>query len=145
MLKSKLNLKVTALSFCAYLLATTAFVSFNTSIAFSQDNSVNAETPADNTNINQRDRSSQELTADQAGQHLSDRDIMQKIRKSVVADKSLSTYAHNIKIIATKGTVTLKGPVRSDDEKQNIIQKATDIAGENNVVDQISIKPKSNQ
>ena len=145
MSKSNLNLKITALSFCTYLLATIAFVGFNTYPAFSQDNSVNADTPADNTNVNKRDRSSQELTADQAGQHLSDRDIMQKIRKSVVADKSLSTYGHNIKIIATKGMVTLKGPVRSDDEKQNIIQKAADVAGENNVVDQISVKPQSNQ
>ena len=38
---------------------------------------------------------------------------MQKIRKSIMADRSLSSYAHNVKIIAQDGEVTLKGPVRS--------------------------------
>lgn len=144
MSKNHPNKKMNALRVYAFLIASTAFVGFCPSVAFSQDASVNSAAPADNTSVNQRDRSSQELTADQAGQHMSDRDIMKKIRKSIVSDKSLSTYAHNIKIISTNGSVTLKGPVRSDDEKQNVIAKATDVAGNNNVVDQISIKTASN-
>jgi hyperosmotically inducible periplasmic protein len=52
-----------------------------------------------------------------------DRTLTQKIRKSVMADKSLSTYAHNVKIISQDGMVTLKGPVRSDDEKKTIVAK----------------------
>ena len=48
---------------------------------------------------------------------------MQKIRKAVMDDKSLSTYAHNVKIIAQNGKVTLKGPVRSEDEKKMVEQK----------------------
>jgi len=95
---------------------------------------------ADNTKVNKRDRSKAEPTADNAKENVSDRDIMQKIRKAVVADKSLSTNAHNVKIIAEHGKVTLKGPVNSEEEKKNIEQKATDVAGAGNVTDEITIK-----
>jgi hyperosmotically inducible protein len=70
----------------------------------------------------------------------SDRDIMQKIRKSIVDDKTLSTYAHNVKIVAQGGKVTLKGPVRSAEEKQTIEQKATEVAGAGNVTNELTIK-----
>ena len=73
-----------------------------------------------------------------------DRDLCAKIRKSVIADKSLSTYAHNVKIISQDGTVTLKGPVRSDDEVKSIVAKATDVTGSaDKVVNQLSVKPPS--
>jgi hyperosmotically inducible protein len=97
--------------------------------------------PADNTKNNQRDRSAAEPTADQAKNNTSDRETMQKIRKSLMDDKSLSTYAHNVKIIAQNGKVTLKGPVRSEDEKRTVEQKAAEIAGSGNVTDEITIKP----
>jgi hyperosmotically inducible periplasmic protein len=96
---------------------------------------------ADNTKQNQRDRVKSEPTADQAKNNLSDREIMQQIRKAVVGDKSLSTYAHNVKIIAQNGKVSLKGPVRSEEEKQKIEQKATDVAGSGNVTNEITVKP----
>jgi osmotically-inducible protein OsmY len=96
---------------------------------------------SDNTKTNQRDRSSTAVTADQGKNNPTDRDLMQKIRKSVMDDKSLSTYAHNVKIIAQNGKVTLKGPVRSDEEKRTIEQKATDVAGAGNVVNQMTVKP----
>ena len=96
---------------------------------------------ADNTRVNQRDRSSGEPTADQGKNNANDREIMQKIRKAVMDDKSLSTYAHNVKIISQNGKVTLKGPVRSAEEKQTIERKATDVAGAGNVTNEITIKP----
>ena len=65
---------------------------------------------------------------------------MQRIRKAVIADKSLSSYAHNVKIIATDGKVTLKGPVRSEAEKASIEQKAVDVVGAGNVTNEITIK-----
>ena len=68
---------------------------------------------------------------------------MQKIRKAVMDDKSLSTYAHNVKIISQNGKVTLKGPVRSNEEKQTIEQKARDVAGVGNVTNQITIRATS--
>jgi len=97
---------------------------------------------ADNTKQNQRDRSKAEPTADQAKNNMTDRDMMQKIRKSVTDDSALSTYAHNVKIIAKDGKVTLKGPVRTEEEKKMIEQKATDIAGAGNVTNEITIKPE---
>jgi osmotically-inducible protein OsmY len=97
--------------------------------------------PADNTKTNQRDRSANEPTADQAKNNTSDRETMQKIRQALMDDKSLSTYAHNVKIIAQNGKVTLKGPVRSEDEKRLVEQKAAEIAGSGNVTDEITIKP----
>jgi len=98
--------------------------------------------PADNTKVNERDRAKGAATADQAKNTPSDREIMQKIRQAVMDDKTLSTYAHNVKIISQHGKVTLKGPVRSQEEKQTIEQKATEIAGAGNVTDELTIKPE---
>jgi osmotically-inducible protein OsmY len=97
--------------------------------------------PADNTKTNKRDQNKGEPTADQAKNSTADRDIMQKIRKSLVDDKSLSTYAHNVKVIAQDGKVTLKGPVRSEEEKRTVEQKAAEVAGSGNVVNELTVKP----
>jgi hyperosmotically inducible periplasmic protein len=96
---------------------------------------------ADNTKVNNRDRAKTEPTADQSKNNLIDRDISQKIRRSVLDDKSLSSYAHNVKIIAQGGKVTLKGPVHSEEEKRTIEQKAIEVAGAGNVSNELTIKP----
>ena len=79
--------------------------------------------------MNQRDRNQNEPTADQQKENTPDRELAQQVRRALVKDKSLSTYAHNIKVIAQNGVVTLKGPVRSDEEKQAIEAKAAEVAG----------------
>ena len=79
-------------------------------------------------------------TADQQKENTSDREIARKIRRAVVADSSLSTYAHNVKIIAISGAVTLKGPVKSDEEKQSIAAKAAEVVGKDKVTDQLTVK-----
>lgn len=94
----------------------------------------------DNTKVN---KSQGTPTSDQAKNSTNDRTTMQKIRKAVVDDKTLSTYAHNVKIIAQDGKVTLRGPVRSEEEKKNIEQKAIDVAGAGNVTNEITIKPST--
>ena len=99
-------------------------------------------TEPDNTRVNQRDRSNTEPTADQAKNNATDRQLMQQIRKAVVDDKSLSTTAHNVKIIAHNGKVTLKGPVNSEEEKQSVEQKAAAVAGAGNVTNELSVKVK---
>jgi hyperosmotically inducible periplasmic protein len=81
-------------------------------------------------------------SADQQAQSTKDRELARKIRRSVVTDKSLSIRAHNIKIIAKNGTVTLRGAVRSDQEKNAVTAKAIQLAGANNVKDEISVKRK---
>jgi hyperosmotically inducible protein len=80
-------------------------------------------------------------TADQQKMNPSDRAITQKIRKAIHEDQSLSTYAHNVKIITQDGKVTLRGPVRSEDEKNNIQAKAVAVAGQDNVTNQLEIAP----
>ncbi len=94
----------------------------------------------DNTKVNERDRAKSQPTADQAKNTLSDREIMQRIRKAVVADKSLSTYGHNVKIISEHGKVTLKGPVHTEEESKNIEAKAVEVAGAGNVTNMLAAK-----
>lgn len=102
----------------------------------------NASSPKpDNTKVNVRDRNAGEVTADQQKANKTDRELTARIRRSIMADKSLSTYAHNIKIISQNGAVTLKGPVRSDDEKKSVVAKAVAVAGSaDKVTDQVSVK-----
>jgi hyperosmotically inducible periplasmic protein len=97
---------------------------------------------ADNTKVNQRDKNKAEPTADQQKENQPDRELARQIRRSIIQDKSLSSYAHNVKIIAQNGTVTLKGPVRSDEEKTAVEAKAAEIAGADKVTSQLEVKPK---
>ena len=96
------------------------------------------QTAPDNTKKN-KDQTAP--TADQQKVNPTDRVITQKIRKAVHDDTSLSTYAHNIKIITQDGKVTLRGPVRSEDEKNNLQAKAVTVAGQENVSKQLEIAP----
>ena len=104
--------------------------------------STDAKPKADNTAVNKRDQSPGEATADQQKMNATDRALTAKIRKAVMADKNLSTYAHNVKIISQDGTVTLKGPVHSDDEVKSIMAKAIEVTGSpDKIVNQMSVKP----
>lgn len=82
-------------------------------------------------------------TTDQQKRNKTDRAITQQIRKAVVADKTLSTYAHNVKIITRNGSVTLRGPVRSAEEKSAIEAKAKAVSGVATVQNEITIAPKT--
>jgi hyperosmotically inducible protein len=95
----------------------------------------------DNTAVNKRDSDKSQPTADQQKDNRSDRELTKNIRRSIMADKSLSSYAHNVKIISQNGTVTVKGPVKSEDEKNSVIGKAVAIVGSaDKVTDQVSVK-----
>ena len=85
-------------------------------------------TQPDNTKMNQNEKATNK-TADQQKNNQSDLELTRQIRRAIVQDKSLSTYAHNVKVVAQGGTVTLKGPVRSEEEKAAIEKKATEVAG----------------
>ena len=102
---------------------------------------ITQEQPApDNTKANaQVDKSA---TADKQNNGASDRTLTQQVRKAITQDKSMSTYAHNVKVVTQNGQVTLSGPVRTDEEKQAIVQKAAEVAGQDHIVDQISVAPK---
>lgn len=98
-------------------------------------------TASDNTKLNQQDRNSDRMTADQQKENTSDLGITREIRKELTDDKSLSTYAHNVKIITQNGTVTLKGPVRTEDEKHMVEAKAASVSGKA-VNSELSVAPK---
>jgi hyperosmotically inducible protein len=100
-----------------------------------------AQTPADNTKVNTRDRAKGAVTAEQQKDNASDRDLTQKIRRALIQDKTLSSYAHNVKVIAQGGQVTLKGPVRTEDERRIVEAKATEVAGAGHVTNQMSVAP----
>jgi hyperosmotically inducible protein len=110
--------------------------------ALSQGQTPDPAAKPDNTEANKRDRNSDEATADQQKMNTADQDLTQRIRQSIMSDKSLSTYAHNSKIVSQNGAVTLKGPVKSDDEKKIVMAKAIAVAGSaNKVTDEVSVTP----
>jgi hyperosmotically inducible protein len=106
--------------------------------------SVSAQTtkPPDNTKVNQRDKDAAKPTAGQQKDNAADLEITRKIRRSLTQDKSLSTYAKNIKVITQDGNVTLRGPVRSEEEKQTVEAKATEVAGASHVKNELQIAAK---
>jgi hyperosmotically inducible periplasmic protein len=97
--------------------------------------------PPDNTKTNQTDPSNRDVTADSQSENETDRGLVQRIRKSLMADKSLSTYAHNVKIVAVNGTVTLNGVVRSYDEKTKVASLAEEVAGKQHVLNDLKVAP----
>jgi osmotically-inducible protein OsmY len=96
-------------------------------------------TPPDNTKVNKRDQDQSRPTAGQQKENRPDRDITRQIRQSITQDKGLSTYARNIKIITQNGNVTLRGPVRSEEEKKTIESKANEVAGAGHVKSELQI------
>jgi osmotically-inducible protein OsmY len=94
----------------------------------SRDNTVAAK-DADNTARNERDRNEAVKTPPDQSENASDLEISANIRKAIVADDSLSTNAHNVKIITSGGVVTLRGPVKNAQEKMAVEAKAKQVAG----------------
>src|ERR1035437_3832817 len=103
-----------------------------------------ANTGDDNSKVNQRDSSQDELTADQQKSNKGDTEITRLIRRELMKDSDLSTYGHNVKIITADGTVTLKGPVRSRSEENRILKCARSVAGVSNVINEMAIVPVKN-
>ncbi len=103
----------------------------------------NSAPAPDNSKANANSMNSTDGTSTAQAQSNSPADITlaQQIRKSVIADKSLSTYAHNVKIVAVNGAVTLNGVVRDSREKNVIETKAQALAGKGNVTDDLTIAP----
>ena len=100
-------------------------------------------TPAvapDNSAVNIRDRNPNAMTAGQQSNAKTDVELTRQIRRSVVKDHSLSTLAHNVKIMTVNGSVTLRGPVKTEDEKRDIASKAQAIAGADRVDNQLEVK-----
>jgi lipid-binding SYLF domain-containing protein/peptidoglycan hydrolase-like protein with peptidoglycan-binding domain len=99
-----------------------------------------AAADADNTARNQRDRSGANQTSGDQAENPSDRQITASIRRAVVADKSLSTNAHNVKIITSNGMVRLRGPVKTAEEKAAVEAKAKQVAGVKSVTSHLEVE-----
>ena len=98
-----------------------------------------AQTAADNTAKNVRDREGSTLTPGDQSESHADLDLTQRVRQAVVADPSLSTSAHNIKIITVDGVVTLRGPVASAQEQATVVAVAQQIAGVKKVENHLEV------
>lgn len=97
---------------------------------------------ADNTGMNVRDKNGATRTPQKQTNRDADRKLLATIRRAVTRDKTLSTSAHNVKIVATGGVVTLRGPVRSEGEKAKIETLAQHVAGVASVENQLDVKTK---
>jgi hyperosmotically inducible protein len=95
---------------------------------------------ADNAAVNTRDRAPEAMTAGEQSNANGDVNLTCKIRRAVVKDGTLSTMAHNVKIVTIEGHVTSRGPVHSEQEKTVIANKAEAIAGAGNVDNQLDVK-----
>jgi hyperosmotically inducible periplasmic protein len=104
----------------------------------SGDQSSQSKAP-DNTARNERDRSGDTKTAGDQAENDADRAITQSVRQAITSDSSLSTDARNVKIISQDGNVTLRGPVKSEKEKQDIEAKAKQVAGVKKVDNQLEV------
>ena len=93
----------------------------------------------DNSAVNVRDRDPGAMTAGEQSNAKSDVEITREIRGAVVKDHSLSMLAHNVKIVSANGSVTLRGPVKSEEEKTNLEAKASNVAGQLNVTDDLKV------
>jgi len=100
------------------------------------------QTKPDNTATNKRDRNGNTPTADDQKNNKTDLETTRKIRRAIVKDKSLSVDAHNVKIVTRDGTVTLRGPVRSDEEQKAVVAHAAQVAGDANVKSELEVAPK---
>jgi hyperosmotically inducible protein len=108
-------------------------------LSYGQATDANSAKP-DNTATNKRDRNASQVTADQQKMDATDRKLTKDIRHAVIHDKALSTYAHNVKIISRNGNVTLKGPVKSEEERKAVLEKAVAVAGgPDKVTDEMSV------
>ena len=98
---------------------------------------VNAQNAPDNT----RQNKNKPVDADHQSNAKSDLQTTASIRKAIIADKELSTYAHNVKIVTKDGLVTLTGPVKSEEEKSKVFADATSVIASDKVSNQLTVKP----
>lgn len=97
-------------------------------------------TDVDNTRRNVRDRDGVTLLPGDQGNSEADRTTTQQIRKALVKDRELSMVAKNVKIITVNGNVTLRGVVKTEQEKNDIVSKAKQVAGVTEVNNQLEVK-----
>lgn len=121
--------------FCTFFLAASAALS---TVAVAQQ--------PDNTKINKRDQDmgTRQTTPQNSTTTKADLEVLRKIRRSITGETTLSTYAHNVKITVKNGAVTLRGPVRTSEEKVRI-EELSKANGASSVVNELEIAPSENK
>jgi len=97
---------------------------------------------ADNTDLNNRDKSGETLTPQKQPNTESDIDVLAAVRSAIVDDSNLSVAAHNVKIVVIKGAVTLRGPVKSANEKSRVEELTRKVAGVVKIDNKLDIDTK---
>jgi osmotically-inducible protein OsmY len=100
---------------------------------------------ADNTDINQRDKGTATKTPQNQSNKDQDRTQLAAVRRAIVGEKSLSSMAHNVKILVENGSVTLRGPVKDAGEKAQVETLAKSVAGITGVDNQLDIKSNASK
>ncbi len=100
----------------------------------------NAVKPPDNTGRNVRDRSDAAVTPGDQGESKADINLVSRVRQAITKNDQLSTTAKNIKVIESNGKVTLRGPVNSTAEKEQIVKTVQGVEGVTSVDDQLEVK-----
>ena len=122
-----------------------ASVSIISLTAVAADEKANTDKDADNTALNQRDRSRDTQTSGDQSNSSADLKITQAIRQALVKDGELSSTAKNVKVITANGQVTLRGPVNNAQEKTKIDQIARSAGGGAKIVDELDVKNQTNK
>ena len=92
--------------------------------------------------MNERDESGAKKTAQRQTNHEVDRKLLAAARHAVMNEKTLSTSAHNVKIVVLNSVVNLCGPVNNESEKRKVEELAKQVANVTNVANQLDIKTK---
>lgn len=95
---------------------------------------------ADNTAVNVRDRNDATVKPTDQPNNATDVKLAATVRRSITAEDSLSTMAHNVKLVASAGIVTLRGPVENEAEKAKVEQLASATPGVTGVHNELDIK-----
>lgn len=134
-----MNIRIGAAGFLAAMIITTLLAV----PAMAQQTSPEApvvSTSADNTRVNQRDKSPETVKPTDQPNNKTDIKLAAAVRRSIVSDKSLSMMAHNVKLVAIGGVVTLRGPVKTAEEKTKVAAIVAKVAGVADVNNELDIK-----
>jgi hyperosmotically inducible periplasmic protein len=98
-----------------------------------------ALTPANNTKLNGRDNGTTLTPIDQSNS-ADDLATVAQVRKALMADDTLSMDAKNVKVIVSDGAITLRGPVKTDEERKTVERTTMQLAGSNRVESQLEVE-----
>lgn len=94
---------------------------------------------ADNTRVNKRDMDHKTMTPTDQPNNAADVKFAADVRSAIYKDKTLSMKAHNVKMVAANGVVTLRGPVASAEEKLKVEKIVSSVAGVTRVENKLDV------